>query len=467
MKECPACNYCYPDNINYCSRDGSPVVQSISCAPLLAERYELKRQIGQGRLGTVYYAWDHQAKREISIRLLPPRFFPNRQVLEQFARQFEPLILIKSPYVVQVFAWGELDTGHIFIVSDFVRGRSLREELKKGRPIPVDQAVEIICQVCQGVASAHRVNVLHRDLKPDNIFFELCETEMRTRVADFAIATMVANQAGSATTDTGSVIMRVPLYSSPEECSAQPLDQRSDIYSLGVILYEMLTAKVPFQAPTPMAMAIKHVSERPRPPRELNSDIPEALEAVLLQALEKNPQRRPATAEAFAEALQKAMAGSGTLLPTNKLQVGASGALPNTNFHSAPLSESGSVERPLPPEAGLPVRLAIIDADNEGNQSHTINGKVIDLSLQGMHIQTSAVESDSLNIIKDHTVAFKNRLNIEIDLPVGTVHIEGFAVWYKPAPDGRNWNVGIYIKEMPRVDRELYEEYLGGATQEE
>jgi eukaryotic-like serine/threonine-protein kinase len=120
----------------------------------------------------------------------------------------------------------------------------------------------------------------------------------------------------------------------------------------------------------------------------------------------------------------------------------------------------GTREKVKPPEAGLPVRLTIVDADDEGRKSHTISGKMQDMSLQGMFIQTDAVESDSLNIIKDETVAFKNRLDIEIDLPGGTVHIEGFAVWYKPAPDGRNWDVGIYIKDMPVVDREVYESFL-------
>lgn len=120
---------------------------------------------------------------------------------------------------------------------------------------------------------------------------------------------------------------------------------------------------------------------------------------------------------------------------------------------------SRTLKRPAP-EAGLPVRLTIIDADDEANRSHVIVGKVVDLSLQGMHIQTTAVESDSLNIIKDHTVAFKNRLDIEIDLPVGTVRIDGFAVWYRPSEDNLNWNVGIYIKEMSGSDLELYEGYL-------
>lgn len=118
-------------------------------------------------------------------------------------------------------------------------------------------------------------------------------------------------------------------------------------------------------------------------------------------------------------------------------------------------------DRKQPPlEAGLPVRLRIIDADDESHRSPLINGKVIDLSAQGMNIQTNAVESDSLNIIKDHTVAFKNRLELEIDLPNGTVHIEGFAVWYRPAEDGINWNVGVYIKEMPGEDMERYESFL-------
>lgn len=120
-------------------------------------------------------------------------------------------------------------------------------------------------------------------------------------------------------------------------------------------------------------------------------------------------------------------------------------------------------ERKTPPEAGLPVRLTIIDADDEGHKSRVINGKVVDLSQQGMHIQTSAVESDSLNIIKDHTIAFKNRLIIEIDLPAATVSIEGFAVWYRPAADGHNWDVGIYIKEMSSSDLEIYEAFLAEA----
>ncbi|MBI4853977.1 MAG: hypothetical protein HY819_19440 [Acidobacteria bacterium] len=128
-------------------------------------------------------------------------------------------------------------------------------------------------------------------------------------------------------------------------------------------------------------------------------------------------------------------------------------------MENSPNTTSLATKRPTP-EAGLPVRLTIIDADDEENRSRVITGKVVDLSLQGMHIQTTAVESDSLNIIKDHTVAFKNRLDIEIDLPVGTVHIEGFAVWYRPSEDNINWNVGIYIKEMSGTDLGLYEGYL-------
>jgi hypothetical protein len=142
-------------------------------------------------------------------------------------------------------------------------------------------------------------------------------------------------------------------------------------------------------------------------------------------------------------------------LPTQR--VSSIDNLLRTNKTSNTSSLAG---KKVAPEAGLPVRLTIIDADDEGNRSRVITGKVVDLSLQGMHVQTTAVESDSLNIIKDHTVAFKNRLDIEIDLPVGTVSIEGFAVWYRPSEDKINWSVGIYIKEMSGSDLELYEGFL-------
>src|SRR5207244_1708893 len=154
---------------------------------------------------------------------------------------------IRDTHIVQVLGWGSLDSSNLFVITDFVQGQSLRDELNKNRPIDLAKAIEIMSQACHGVASAHRARVLHRDLKPDNIFLDLSNGKVHARVADFAIAAIHPSRGGSVVTDTGSFIIRVPYYTSPEDCSALPLDERSDIYSLGIIFYEMLTGEVPFQ----------------------------------------------------------------------------------------------------------------------------------------------------------------------------------------------------------------------------
>jgi eukaryotic-like serine/threonine-protein kinase len=461
MKECTVCNFCYPDNTERCPRDAGALVISLSGPPLLERRYHLKKQIGQGRFGTIYESFDSATGHEVSIRVLPPKFFSDRQALDTFVGEIDALSSIDDPHIVRVFGKGLLDSGSLFIVTELVHDASLRQELNKSRPFDIKYAIEIMYQVCSGVESAHRVGVLHGDLKPDNIFINFADDRVNARVADFGISAGGAGRGGSVTTDSGSIIIRVPYYTSPEECMGHMIDARSDIYSLGIIFYELLTGEVPFQSTIPASILVKHVSEAPRRPRQLNNNIPEPIEAVVLQAIGKSPDARPQSAEALIRALEAAVANS-SLRQSIRKSVGGTGPLsasPTQDVQTSPESEKAA-EKPLPPEAGLPVRLTIVDADDEGRKSRTINGKVNDLSLQGMYIQTSAVESDSLNIIKDSTVAFKNRLDIELDLPTGTINIEGFAVWYKPAPDGINWNVGIYIKDMPVEDREIYDSFL-------
>jgi len=178
-------------------------VLSLACPLLLSNRYQIKKHIGHGRLGRVYYGTDKANNHEVSIRILPAALFSNQQAIDNFTAQLDALSQIRDTHIVQVLGWGSLDSSNLFVITDFVQGQSLRDELNKHHPIDLAKAIEIMSQACHGVASAHRARVLHRDLKPDNIFLDLSNGKVHARVADFAIAAIHPSRGGSVVTDTG------------------------------------------------------------------------------------------------------------------------------------------------------------------------------------------------------------------------------------------------------------------------
>ncbi len=264
---------------------------------LIDGRYRLIRRIGAGGMADVWCADDQMLKRRVALKFLLERYATDEQFVERFRREAAAAAGLQHPNIVSVYDRGEHE-GRPFIVMEYVEGASLKELIERG--LTGGESIEIVRQVLAGARFAHSRGIIHRDLKPQNV---LIDREGRARVADFGIA-----RAGtSEITQTGSVL-GTAQYLSPEQAQGLETTAASDVYSVGAMLYEALTGEVPFNADTPVAVALKQVSEAPRAPSQLNPRIPAALDAVVLRALAKDPANRYQTADEFSAALTAAEA---------------------------------------------------------------------------------------------------------------------------------------------------------------
>jgi eukaryotic-like serine/threonine-protein kinase len=260
-------------------------------------RYRIIRRIGAGGMAEVWCATDTQLDRKVALKILQPRFAQDQEFVERFRREASSAAGLQHPNVVNVFDRGEYD-GTYYIAMEYVEGASLRDLVNRG--MSVEAAVGVTRQILAAARFAHSNGVIHRDLKPGNV---LVDRNGRATVTDFGIA-----KAGvSEITQTGSV-MGTAQYLSPEQAQGLEVTAASDLYSVGVILYEALTGRVPFEADSAVAVALKQVSEVPRPPSELNPKVSRALDAVVLKALAKDPANRFASADEFEAALDTAEA---------------------------------------------------------------------------------------------------------------------------------------------------------------
>ncbi len=266
---------------------------------VIDERYRVLDRLGSGGMADVYCAEDTQLGRRVALKLLYRRFAEDSEFVERFRREASSAAGLQHPNIVGVFDRGEWD-GTYYIAMEYLKGQTLKQLVREHGAMPPDLAVDITIQVLRAAKFAHKRGVVHRDIKPHNV---ILDEEGRAKVTDFGIARAGASDM----TETGS-IMGTAQYLSPEQAQGQPVSPRSDLYSVGVMLYELLTGQVPFDAESPVTIALKHVSEPPLPPAQLNPAIPPALEAVVLRALEKEPERRFADADEFAAALLQARA---------------------------------------------------------------------------------------------------------------------------------------------------------------
>ena len=270
-------------------------MQRVEPDTVIDGRYRVLRKLGSGGMADVYAAEDQQLGRRVALKILHRRFAEDEQFVERFRREASSAAGLQHPNIVAIFDRGEWD-GTYYIAMEVVEGRTLKEIVRDKGPAPPVAAVDITLQILRAARYAHKHGVVHRDIKPHNV---LIDHEGRVRVTDFGIA-----RAGTSDmTETGSV-MGTAQYLSPEQAQGRAVDARSDLYSIGIVLYELLTGQVPFDAESPVTVALMQVSEPPLPPHELVPAIPPAIEAVVLRAMEKDPDRRFQTAEEFITALE-------------------------------------------------------------------------------------------------------------------------------------------------------------------
>jgi serine/threonine protein kinase/ketosteroid isomerase-like protein len=278
---------------------------------LIADKYRLDSLLGRGGMGAVYAGTHVDLDRPCAIKLLLSDFTSDTDALERFRREARAAARLNHPNVADTYDYGVMADGGAYIIMELVNGQTLREYMDAAGSMPVEEAVEIARQVANGIDSAHRSGIVHRDLKPSNIILTRDHQEqLLAKVVDFGVAKLKEySTTGGGLTASGSLI-GTPRYMSPEQCSGHTTDGRSDIYSLAVILFEMLAGQPPFDAPSATAIAIKHIQQPPPPLKEFRPDASDLLEQILMRALDKDPEKRPQTAADFAKELSQVAAGA-------------------------------------------------------------------------------------------------------------------------------------------------------------
>jgi serine/threonine protein kinase/Flp pilus assembly protein TadD len=299
--KCPKCNFDNPASTNFCGKCGEQLLppkkadvphtktlqtplKELTRGETFANRYEVIEELGKGGMGKVYRVFDKTVKEEVALKLIKPEIAGGERTIERFSNELKFARKIAHRNVCRMFDLDEEEGTH-YITMEYVHGESLKSMIGMMGQLSAAQVVFLAKQVCKGLAEAHRLGVVHRDLKPGNI---IIDKEGNARIMDFGIARSLKEKG---ITGAG-VMIGTPEYMSPEQVEAKEVDKRSDIYSLGVILYEMVTGKLPFEGETALSIALKHKTETPLDPKQFNAQIPEDLNRVILKCIEKNKEKR-------------------------------------------------------------------------------------------------------------------------------------------------------------------------------
>ena len=331
--KCPKCDAGNPETQKFCGECGTPLtplqsdfspdepsedvhavptktiqapIEELTTGSVFADRYKIVTELGKGGMGKVYRAIDQKIDEEIAVKLIKPEIAADKKTIERFGNELKMARKIAHRNVCKMYYLGEEKGAH-FITMEYVPGEDLKSMIRMSGQLSTGMAIKVAKQVCDGLAEAHRLGVIHRDLKPNNIMIDKAG---EARIMDFGIARLL-----KAKGITGAGIMiGTPEYMSPEQVEGKEVDQRSDIYSLGVILYEMVTGRVPFEGDTPFTIGMKHKGDTPQDPKKWNAQIPDDLNALILKCLAKEKDRRCQSVDEVRSELEKIEQG----LPTTE-----------------------------------------------------------------------------------------------------------------------------------------------------
>jgi serine/threonine-protein kinase len=310
MKSCPLCGKEYSDTTTLCPADAE-VLQSVDdplIGQTLAEKYFIEELIKRGGMGAVYRGKHVMMDKTVAIKVLRPGLAGDDVVVARFSREAKAASRISHPHAVSVTDFGESENGVVFLVMEYLDGRTLKEIIKSEGPMPLARVVEIVRQVSGALDAAHEQGVVHRDLKSENIMLSQTNGGDWAKVLDFGIA-KIQQPEGARDNDitAANLVIGTPQYMSPEQCSQSgPIDARSDVYSLGVILYEMLAGRVPFTGESPTVIMMKQVQDKPPSILEARPELPVSMASLIERSLAKQPINRFQTAGGLYEALRDA-----------------------------------------------------------------------------------------------------------------------------------------------------------------
>ncbi|HEB35966.1 hypothetical protein LCGC14_1047810 [marine sediment metagenome] len=324
--KCPKCNFENPADTKFCGECAAPLPSSEEISAPLTEtletpkeelttgstfagRYQIIEELGKGGMGKVYKAQDTDLKEKVAIKLLRPEIAADKKTIERFKNELKFARKIRHQNVCQMYDLNKEKGAH-YITMEYVDGKDLKSMIRMMGQLSSGKTIFIAKQICDGLAEAHRLGVVHRDLKPQNI---MVDEEGNARIMDFGIARSLKTKGITA----AGVMIGTPEYMSPEQVEGKEVDERSDIYSLGVILYEMVTGRVPFEGDTPFTIGVKHKSEKPQDPKELNTQLPEDLNLVILRCLEKDKEKRYQSAGEVRAELTRIEKG----IPTSEIEI--------------------------------------------------------------------------------------------------------------------------------------------------